>query len=728
MRRMCWAWFIASAGLLIFSAAAGADQMERLASDIAEEIRSNLLTVEMKVSYVGMNGDRAYLTGDLGTIRPGQGVVFYRDGAAILSVDSSPQVLGRESVEVGRGRVSAVHDRTAWVQVDTPAGAYGVERGDWAFVRLESPVIHAIPFFVDDGAGGPTQDGRSRILRSLLLYNIKRRGMRVNDVPVLPGEVDASGLPTQAALQQFDTTGVLLIGRILPNPRAADELVVGIAVFDLALREMRFARSYQVKTLGGFTPTGARMEIPVAASPTSAATTQTVRETPPPPREIPRPQDPLKGILRMYIPTTMRLEWPPKTPADFAVLELVSVSLPDLADEWVEHTPGEIRIDLPERCGITAAKVAAFMTTRSQEPSSMSLIGTSRWEAKSDTEIWLTLDTPLTDIRERLEDPQFHLISEKFEPLTDKPGPYRFVERGVRTAVLEKTRMAAFAGLWTAAPDTIILTVERDPRKRAKGFDDRQTDIYEILDEEFLKYGPASMLRVLQSSPEDLMAVAFNLRRDPMASHGFRRTVALAVDRRSVLEVSLNQRGVAAEGILPPGAKGVAPVLVKLPERNVDEARTLAQSRGDTGRIGLMFPVEEPHYGITADAIRTQLKSIGLDIELQALSSRAYADRLMSGEYDLAIVSLAPAMPYRLWMQQQFSSFGKNNFWGYYNTIVDALLSEGGDVGASLDLIQSDLPVVPLFWLSRRIALAPRVTEAWPSPLPKKFFSSIRLK
>ena len=713
---------IALMGLLnVTSVSANAEEMERLASKVSEEIRDNLLAVQTKVAYVGMDGSRAYLIGDLAAIRPGQPVAFYRDGSAILSIDSPARVLGRESMEVGQGRISAVHDRTAWVQVDT-ASRPAIERGDWAVVQLDAPVLRVIPFFVDEGAGPPRQDGRGRILRSLILYNLKRLSLKVMEAPLLPSEVDGTGLPLPSALNQMDTDGVLLIGRLLPNPRAPDQMVVGVALFDLSMREMRFARSYDVKTLAAFMPFGAK-EVPrVVIEPPATVPDKKMQGAPV--KETREPAAALKGVFRMYLSTPFRMERPAKTPADILLTELVSASLPDIALEWIEDGPGKIRIVLPSK----AQDIVTLFSVRSQEPAALSLIGTSHWSAPSDTELNLTLDAPVMDVRERLSDPEFRLLNDQFEPVGNNFAPYRIASKGARTAILEKVSQAVASGVWDKSPDTLILSIERDPRRRSRGFEEGQVDLHEILDEEFLKYGPASTPRVIQNSPEELVVLAFNLRRLPGSDMYFRRMVAMTVDRRTVLEVSLNQRGATAEGLLPPGAKDVAPVLVKLPEKNVLAAQVLARDRTDTGKLTIIFPVEEPHYGLIAEGIRADLATLNLSIEPAGLSWRAYADRLAAGDYDLAVVSLAPVSPYRLWIQQHFATTGKNNGWGYRNTIIDALVSESGDLGAAQDLIQSDLPVLPLFWLSRRVVLGPRVSESWPSVFPSKFMSSIRLK
>lgn len=704
---------------------AGSEEMERLASRISDEIRDNLMSLETKVAYVGMDGTRAYLMGDLAAVRPGQGVAFYRDGSAMMSMESPPRVLGRESVEVGRGKVTAIHDRTAWVQVDTGART-PIERGDWAVVQLDVPLMRVIPFFVDDGTGSPKQDGRGRILRSLVLYNLKRHSLKVLDAPLLPSEVDPAGLPLPAALGQFDTDGVLLIGRLLPKPASPNEMVVGIALFDLSLRDMRFARSYDVQALEAFSPAG----MVEAVRPPPRPALQGKLATTSAPAEPPALAEPLKGVFRMHLSTTLRPERPMKTPADAALAELVSVTLPDAALEWIEDSPGKIRIVLPAATS-TPTKMrdlAKLLNERGAEPAAKSLIGMSRWSAQSDNELILTLESPVPDIRDRLADPEFRLMNDQFEEVGPAFAPYRIASKGVRTVILAKTEQAGSSGVWARAPDTMELTVERDPRKRSKGFQGGEVDLHDMMDEEFLKFGPASGSRVIQSAPEELVVLAFNLRRKPGTDVHFRRMIAMALDRRTVLELSLNQRGTPAEGMLPPEAKGVASVLVKLPEKSLLAAQVLAKERVDTGRLVIIFPVEEAHYGLIAEGIRSDLTALNLTIEPAGLSWRAYADRLADGEYDLALATLTPVSPYRLWLQRNFATTGNDNRWGYRNSIVDALVSESGDLGAAQDLIQSDLPVIPLFWLTRRLALGPRISEVWPSVFPSKFFSSIRIK
>jgi len=709
------------------------EDMERLAAKISDEIRGSLLTSEAKVAYVGKGGTRAYLMGDLSAIRPGQSVVFHRDGSMILSDDSPPQVLGRESVEVGRGRVTAVHDRTAWVQIEGPEMKQEVGRGDAAIVQLDRPLVRIPPFYVDEGAGLPQQDGRGRILRSLVMYQLKSRGFSLVDAPLMPSEIDASGLPLISSLRQFDTDGVLLIGRLLPKPGAPDQLIVGIALFDLSLRDIRFARSYDVRTLAAFVPIapGHRPEalssdgieaVPEKAAPSSVAVSAQISP------EL------LTDAVRLYLSTSVRRKWPPKTPGDAIFAELVAPTLPELALEWIEDTAGQYRIVLPPDptspfgVVVTAPEVVDLMTGRSQAPPGLALLGPTRWSAPSDSEIVLSMDKPKPDVRERLMDPHFRLIDDRMEPLRNGLGPYRILADTSRLIVLEKTSSALTSGIWAGAPPKVIFYVERNPKKRSEGFGIGEVDIYDVPDEEYLKFGPQSPYKVVHSPPEELVLLAFNLRRPPVSNVRFRKMIALSLDRKAMLGMSLNQRGELADGLLPPAAKGFTPVFVKLPYRSLSAAQSIAREWGDTVKLGLMYPIEETHYGLIAAAIRSDLAAVKVAIELQGVPWRTYASRLEVGDYDLTLVTSVPAPPYRLWMEKQFTSSGKDNLWGYRSSLVDALLSESGDVGAGLDLIHSELPVLPLFWLSRRMAHGNRVSEFGPSAFSRKFFSSIRLK
>ncbi len=723
----------------ICPAFAASEDMERVAANIAYEIRNNLLSVEASVAYVGMDGSRAYLVGDVNALRPGLPVIFFRNGAPIVSQDSPPQVVGRESLQIGQGRISAIHDRAAWVQVD-PGATGKVVKGDYAVVQLDAPTVRATPFFVDEGAGRPMQDGRGRILRSLLLYDLKHMGLAVEDAPLLESEVDATGLPMPSALNQFDTSGVLLIGRVMPKPGSADELIVGIALFDLNLREMRLARSFEVRTLPGFTPPGMAIKMwrereSQAPAPAPENPVPAVSAPPPVSKEEPpmrEPVDQLKGVCRMFVPSNIRLEWPPKTPGDEMVAGLLAPTLPDIVIEWIEDTAAVWRLKLPPGLSapfsINAREIVSLLSARSREPAAHALIGSCKWTAISENEIGLTLEKPLSDIRDRLAAPEFRLITDRYEPLGSGAGPYRLASQGARTVVLEKTPAARSIAMWANAPDTLALAVERDPNKRAKGFDDGDADVHEILDDEAMRFGPGTNSRVVQGSPEELIAVAFNLRRPPMSIVHFRRMMAMLIDRKTVFEVSLNQRGEPAENFLPPDAKNITSVLVKMPESSKLAAQVLAREFSDSGRLTLMFPLEEPHYGLIAESIRSDASALNISIQPQGLSWRAYVDRLNAGDFDLALVSIPYAPPYRLWAERNFSSTGGKNLWGYRNSIVDTLLGETGDIGAALDLIHSDVPMIPMFWLSRRIVLGPRVSDAWPSAFPQKFISSIRLK
>lgn len=689
--------------------------VEPLSKKISDELVVHLTQAQVKVAYVGMNGARAYLSGDLGPLEAGQEVRFYRDG-----------------FEVGKGILSGIHDLAAWVQIDTQSvGKIG--RDDHAVARLPAPFLRIAPFFVDESREGlPKLDGRGRILRSLILYNLKRAGLAVGDASLTVHDVDVSGLPTPEVLKRFDTEGVLVIGRVLPDEQSPQHyLTVGIVLFDLAQRDVRFARSYLSKALSAFSPVerpvrdAAKAEPPAPPEPVARDIIPAVAPKPRPP-EIP------EGVLRMYLSTSPRFSWPPLTPADFTVLQLTAPTLPDAAAEWIADTHGWITVRLIQSeepvYPLRAQDIVGLLGPRVSLPKVRAAIGRVGWSAISDAELLLKLDRPVPDMRNRMEDPFFSLADTDLTPVAPGFAPYEVVDRGSRKIVLKKNPVTPNLSAWSDAPDRVEFTIEWDPRARAKGFEGGEVDIHEILDEEYMKYGEGSGRRTFKSAPEELVVLAFNLARPALKSVHIRRMMVMAMDRKTAVDMFLSRRGEPAEGFLPTGAEGVPMLLTKLPERSVLAAQLLAQDLTDTTPISLIFPMEDPQYALIAESIRSDLAALNVQVTPRAQSWREYGSDLESGTYDLALVSLTPQRPYRLWMQQQFSSDGMNNLYGYRSPIVDAMLTEDGDIGAAHDVLISDLPAVPLFWLSHRIALGPRVDAAWPSRFPRKFFSSVRLK
>ena len=175
--------------------------------------------------------------------------------------------------------------------------------------------------------------------------------------------------------------------------------------------------------------------------------------------------------------------------------------------------------------------------------------------------------------------------------------------------------------------------------------------------------------------------LSLNTELPPFADVRIRQAVAAAIDRDRVLRV-LNQRAVAATGMLPPGIPGFDPHAVGQ-HYDPAHARRLLVDAGHPGG-GVSFPLcvsgDRPEYVKVAETIQPDLAAVGFAVDLRVMSQGA----------------LSQAVSRR---RQVVASIG-----GYYQ--------EFPDPGAMLDLTCSGDRITDVGCLNRAFYANPLVDRA----------------
>ncbi|MGH9222380.1 MAG: ABC transporter substrate-binding protein [Acidimicrobiales bacterium] len=138
--------------------------------------------------------------------------------------------------------------------------------------------------------------------------------------------------------------------------------------------------------------------------------------------------------------------------------------------------------------------------------------------------------------------------------------------------------------------------------------------------------------------------------RDILSDVNVRKAVALAVDRKALVDGVLEGQGSADQTVIPPGALGSYASAIKGFTTDLAQARTLLDNAGwRVGSDGIReksgrklklrlisgFPAAEVHRPIPT-FLQAQLKNVGIDVEIiETPDSPAYTDRLTAKDGDL---------------------------------------------------------------------------------------------
>jgi peptide/nickel transport system substrate-binding protein len=128
--------------------------------------------------------------------------------------------------------------------------------------------------------------------------------------------------------------------------------------------------------------------------------------------------------------------------------------------------------------------------------------------------------------------------------------------------------------------------------------------------------------------------IVLNTRRPPFDDPRVRRAVALAIDRREIVEGYLYGFGSVADGAVPPGVPGY--VAVRPIATDPDSARRLLGGRRVAFELLTVGSGEAP----LEQMIQARLAAVGFDVSIRQLELTAFLDRVNARrhEFDAAVV------------------------------------------------------------------------------------------
>ena len=226
----------------------------------------------------------------------------------------------------------------------------------------------------------------------------------------------------------------------------------------------------------------------------------------------------------------------------------------------------------------------------------------------------------------------------------------------------------------------------------------------------------------------------FNTARWPFDDVRVRRAVALAFNKRQILDSAYGGNGSVAADILTPGLFGYSKAAAKLaPTYNPARARQLLQQAGWTqGSDGILtkggqkfaitYGTSTPgtSFQITSQIVQQNLKDIGIDANIQSEAVAAYLEDIRAGKWQLADFLFAASDPDVLFTILHSSSIGAAwNTARYKNAKMDKLLLQArqalnskkraGLYAQIQKQVMTDLPYVPYYNITQPFILNTRI-------------------
>lgn len=195
-------------------------------------------------------------------------------------------------------------------------------------------------------------------------------------------------------------------------------------------------------------------------------------------------------------------------------------------------------------------------------------------------------------------------------------------------------------------------------------------------------------LKILSESSVRVHMLIFNLKKPGLNEINVRKAINMAINRDDIAQKVMSGSGVPAVGPSPPvlpfgsGLKGY--------DYNVEEAKKLLDEAGwkpgsdgmrQKGGKKLEYNFlsyksrPEPEIPVLMEAIQSQLKDIGIKIEIKNVESVTMVEMMRGGDFDGSIYSFntAPTGDPQYMMKTIFMTGGDGNYGSYSSEKLDAL-------------------------------------------------------
>jgi peptide/nickel transport system substrate-binding protein len=311
-------------------------------------------------------------------------------------------------------------------------------------------------------------------------------------------------------------------------------------------------------------------------------------------------------------------------------------------------------------------------------------------------------------------------------------GPFSFVERVAQDHVT----LQRFPGYWDAKDihfDKVVYQVLPDNSVRRANLQAGTTDITEYLaptDAAAVKADPHLKLAVSNALGYIGLVNNLNLGARSNTPYGknalVRQALDAAIDRTALVNVVFN-------GMFVPNVQPVAPdspfydEALSPPPRDLAKAKALLRQAGVTPPVTLeLLTPNQPDTRQAAEVIQSMAAEAGFDIHIAAMEATAAGQVQRSGDYQAYLNGWSGRADADGNTYQFLHTGQGNNFMGYSNPAVDALLEQGRaltDAGKRRavyqpvwEALRRDLPITYLYSPRNIVAMTAKLNGFRPVP------------
>ena len=232
-----------------------------------------------------------------------------------------------------------------------------------------------------------------------------------------------------------------------------------------------------------------------------------------------------------------------------------------------------------------------------------------------------------------------------------------------------------------------------------------------------------------------------NVTRKPLDDKRVRRALALALDKKLLVEKVTKGGQAPATGFVPQGIPGYE-ASEAVPFRP-DEARRLLAEAGYPGgkgfpNIEIMINTSEAHRKIAEAVQELWRRELGINVGIYNQEWKVYLDNQSNLNYDISRAGWIADYVHPSTFIDMFTTGNGNNDTGWSNPQYDRLVEAARSAGTEDErialmqqaeaILLDDMPIVPIYWYTRVYLKDPRVQGWYPKLLDNHPYKHVWLQ
>ncbi len=272
-------------------------------------------------------------------------------------------------------------------------------------------------------------------------------------------------------------------------------------------------------------------------------------------------------------------------------------------------------------------------------------------------------------------------------------GPYIFKEwRTGESITLERNPDFTWGPDYAPGPrfvQTIVFKIIPDQATDVAALEAGETVTTGVSQSEISRFEDPTKFTIYHTMGQTLYpALVFNLTKEPWTDINVRQALSYAIDRQSIVDVFLQGQGEIAYGPLPPSIPGYTKDVETYYHFDTAKALSLFKDAGYTqdasGKLSkagvpLTIKLLTPSYDFIIpglEIVKEQLKTIGVELTIEALDPSLVDTNATKGDYDLLVTGYNYNTADILYFFFHSSMIGAGTNYTVNDPTLDAMLDE----------------------------------------------------